>query len=613
MKQKKSLLKKAKHFYPEDHEGGTSATVRLSEVFRKEEEVSAGKTGTVAEEMNHSIAASELLVKSRRFRDKSPLEKEEAEKPPETASNKKQTDSSIVKQAEIGTEKRWIPDRKKQNSSKQRQRDVIRPVVQDLKENQVAPEDEDSKSTVQFVRNSADAVLENQTVPWLKQQLPGERSAYRSAVQSAKELENQLNRNNTTQNPLMRSIQKRRNYYTARKRMGLRNNSVLNNTVTRTAGSVAEGFQPVRRAKEIWSGLKWLGGGFSSLLTGAAGGVTGLIALSPILIVPVIVLFTFSWMFQSGDPYVNSTYVNKVFHERIQEMIEAYRAAPTTKMFPGIDMPEANREVVLDNDAAYTLDASKLTALFMAYIGSDYSDSYAALKMNEWLDELYHVDSYVVHEQRNCRADPLHTGTQVCDDVPIYHLLWTEEITSDSEFDAFAKEVLRTAPRQDLDYTAVIQQYENYIEEYGGIQVFMNPLGAGKTAAVNSPWGYRDMAGQAPFHNGVDLNVGMRTPLYAVYDGGVVKEAGWVNTGGGNTVGVLYKVHGQNYYVRYCHMDQITCHVGEEVNIGTQLGYSGTTGNSTGPHLHLEVWKGTGAYGLNKSINPLYIVQNTAY
>ena len=578
-----------KRFFTEEPDGGTSATNK----------VVTDKALVTGEERSEKSVPGR---KNKRFRDKSPPEKMD-----------RFQEDTVQRTGEFRPETHaGILRGNKKNRSHSKAEIVKKVFTAEAEEGQAVPQDE-GYETVRFAKESGKAVWNNQASPWLNQHAGSGKKAYQTAVRSAKELEQQLNRNITTANPVIRSVQKRRNYYTARKKMGLRSPSILNNTLTHTVSSISEGFQPVRRMKGIWNGLKVIGGGLGSLFTGAAGGLAGLVTLSPIIIVPVIVLFTFSWMFHSGDPYVNSTYVNKAFFERIQEMIEAYNDAPNTKVFPGISMPESNREVVLDNEPVYTLNADKLTALFMAYIGSDYDASYAALKMNEWFDELYHVDSHVVHEQRNCRVDPTDPNAQICDDVPVYHLSWTEEISSDSEFDAFAREVLRTAPRQDLDYAAVLQQYENYIEEYGGIQVFMNPLGPGKAVGVNSPWGFRNLSGQAPFHNGVDLNVSMRTPLYAIYDGGVVKEAGWIDTGGGNTVGVLYNVDGENYYVRYCHMDQITCAPGNKVNIGTQLGYSGSTGNSTGPHLHLEVWKGTGAYGLNKSINPLYIVQNTAY
>ena len=69
---------------------------------------------------------------------------------------------------------------------------------------------------------------------------------------------------------------------------------------------------------------------------------------------------------------------------------------------------------------------------------------------------------------------------------------------------------------------------------------------------------------------------------------GVTEFAGW-NTGGyGNLVVVRHRL---GYTTWYAHLSTITTWVGEEVTGGTRLGYVGSTGNSTGPHLHFELRK----------------------
>ncbi len=62
--------------------------------------------------------------------------------------------------------------------------------------------------------------------------------------------------------------------------------------------------------------------------------------------------------------------------------------------------------------------------------------------------------------------------------------------------------------------------------------------------------------------------------------------AGWSNYGYGNHVVVD---HGNGFTTLYAHLDKISVSAGQGVDRGTQLGLLGTTGRSTGPHLHFEI------------------------
>jgi LysM repeat protein len=86
-------------------------------------------------------------------------------------------------------------------------------------------------------------------------------------------------------------------------------------------------------------------------------------------------------------------------------------------------------------------------------------------------------------------------------------------------------------------------------------------------------------------HLGVDIGAGEGTPIYAA-DSGVVVFAGWANGGYGNMVMID---HGNGYQTLYAHMSQVVAGCGRSVSQGQTIGYSGSTGNSTGAHLHFEV------------------------
>ena len=104
--------------------------------------------------------------------------------------------------------------------------------------------------------------------------------------------------------------------------------------------------------------------------------------------------------------------------------------------------------------------------------------------------------------------------------------------------------------------------------------------------AISSPFGYRvhPISGVRKLHAGVDIGASYGTPVVAA-DGGTVILAGW--TGGyGNCVVIN---HGNGLTTLYGHMSSLACSVGQKVGKGQTIGYVGSTGASTGPHLHWEV------------------------
>lgn len=87
-------------------------------------------------------------------------------------------------------------------------------------------------------------------------------------------------------------------------------------------------------------------------------------------------------------------------------------------------------------------------------------------------------------------------------------------------------------------------------------------------------------------HGGVDLAAPSGSTIVAVA-GGVVTKAGF-SGGCGNATMVRLD---DGWQMMYCHQSSITVNVGDRIEPGQRIGYVGSTGNSTGPHLHLEVWQ----------------------
>ncbi|WP_438486645.1 M23 family metallopeptidase [Streptomyces sp. S186] len=93
-------------------------------------------------------------------------------------------------------------------------------------------------------------------------------------------------------------------------------------------------------------------------------------------------------------------------------------------------------------------------------------------------------------------------------------------------------------------------------------------------------------------HSGQDFVVPTGTQVHAVHEGTVVK-AGPNGGGDGPAYGNAIVIkHANGIYTQYAHLSQIQVQVGQQVSTGQQIGLSGSTGNSTGPHLHFEVRTG---------------------
>lgn len=86
-------------------------------------------------------------------------------------------------------------------------------------------------------------------------------------------------------------------------------------------------------------------------------------------------------------------------------------------------------------------------------------------------------------------------------------------------------------------------------------------------------------------HPGYDLAAPIGTPVYAA-DSGFVEVVGWDNSGYGN---MILLNHGNGFVTRYAHLSAFNVEPGQSVKKGAMIGRVGSTGHSTGPHLHFEV------------------------
>ncbi|MFO0753664.1 MAG: M23 family metallopeptidase [Thermodesulfovibrionales bacterium] len=147
-----------------------------------------------------------------------------------------------------------------------------------------------------------------------------------------------------------------------------------------------------------------------------------------------------------------------------------------------------------------------------------------------------------------------------------------------------------------VDMEVLKEQIRKRVESVSAIKDFLReqrdvymatPRGWPLAGRVTSEFGFREnpSRGGREFHSGLDISTAAGTPVRATAEG-VVSFAGW-SAGNGNLVVIE---HGFGFSTFYAHNSSTVAGVGKRVKRGDIVAYSGSTGNSTGPHLHYEVW-----------------------
>ena len=151
----------------------------------------------------------------------------------------------------------------------------------------------------------------------------------------------------------------------------------------------------------------------------------------------------------------------------------------------------------------------------------------------------------------------------------------------------------------EMNYEAVKKQIQKMIAAAAASKPtlsftgFICPLKSYSRISSEYGWRKNPVTGVNKLHAGTDFAAPGGTPIYAAASG-YVQVAGWSSGGYGNYV-IIYHgkmSDGNQYSTLYGHMRSVATSAGKYVQQGELIGYVGSTGNSTGNHLHLEVWKG---------------------
>lgn len=189
-------------------------------------------------------------------------------------------------------------------------------------------------------------------------------------------------------------------------------------------------------------------------------------------------------------------------------------------------------------------------------------------------------------------------------------LIEQTEIREDSDRNEYEWRILNViltvTPMEEITIPEMIAadtkyKYDVYQQTYGNRQNYGNPFSFCWLSCVSSPYGYRlnPFTGEKELHNGIDIAVSAGTPIHAVHDGKVV------SAGDAGDYGLCVVIEDERgYQSRYAHCQSLLVSTGQEVKKGEEIAAVGSTGNSTDPHLHLEV----SCQG--QRLNPFYFVDN---
>jgi murein DD-endopeptidase MepM/ murein hydrolase activator NlpD len=154
-----------------------------------------------------------------------------------------------------------------------------------------------------------------------------------------------------------------------------------------------------------------------------------------------------------------------------------------------------------------------------------------------------------------------------------------------------------TAPVGSLELSNLILELKKTAETVDEIRDYLTvqkdiyvatPKGYPVSGEITSQYGRRPdpFSGENVFHTGIDISCNVKSPVRATADG-VVSHSGWIENSGY----VVILEHGCGFSTVYAHNTKNAVKVGTQVKRGDIVGYAGSTGKSTGPHVHYEVWK----------------------
>lgn len=297
-----------------------------------------------------------------------------------------------------------------------------------------------------------------------------------------------------------------------------------------------------------------------------------------------------SGMSSSTDPAMTES--DSYFKEK--EMLLQERIDNIQEEYPDYD------EYILDID-----DIEHDSLKLMAFLSAEYEGytlDMVQSKLDELFDEMYTLTITPRTEIRTRMVEK--TGIN-----PATGEEYTYEVEESYEWKILEVKLERK------DWDALIadkftsdsnkEMYEIYDDTDGAHQAFYNPFTTDWSSHISSKFGWRihPTLGYEKFHNGVDIALPQGTEIHACATGKVI-TATYSETAGNYVV--IQDATG--YTTHYMHLSVIGVSVGDTIKHGDIIGKVGTTGRSTGPHLHLGIKDNNGNW-----LNPEFLVSTKPY
>ena len=314
------------------------------------------------------------------------------------------------------------------------------------------------------------------------------------------------------------------------------------------------------------------------------------VAVSVILILTVL-LFSNMFLLIFGMSMVQGTaesYTQTIVQADYSDMSECtayYRKLETDlteKLMDTDTLEEEIREEYGDDIYEYVYELAEISfdsTTLVAYLGAKYVE-FTLADVQPDLDEVFALN-YVLHIETKMEYREAANA-----DVKICYITLEKTPLEDIVIGRMTEEQLK--------------QYQIYKMSSGGQQVYGPVMQEDWTNLITSNYGERihPITGERTFHKGVDIGIPVGTPLYSAVSGTVT------DAGNSSTAGNYVRIQNSTgWTVTFMHMDSFIVAAGDVVKQGDFVGYSGNTGRSTGPHLHLEVWDRD-----KNTVNPIFII-----
>ncbi len=230
-----------------------------------------------------------------------------------------------------------------------------------------------------------------------------------------------------------------------------------------------------------------------------------------------------------------------------------------------------------------------------------------ATSMEDFLTRSYYMERILLYDSNmieaiNAQIDVI-KEKRALQETKIANLntLTAEQKTMLAELEAARSEqkaLVDEAQEEVDDVQAEINQWKKDSAEIAAaIRALQDPGGGVGTgiyawplrgySTITSNYGWRTLRGRRNLHTGIDISAPNGTEIHAVDDGKVIVVKSLTYSYGKHVI----VDHGNGIASVYAHMSRIGCSVGDTVKQGDVIGYVGSTGNSTGNHLHLEIRK----------------------